>query len=336
MEKKILILTETSDNTADKVCQWLNYFNSPFIRFNTDIDSVWVDEVEIKGTQSFICIGHESGKYNLSDFSIIWFRRGQFVTQSTLVRNNVVPSDEIVNDQINNHIERELDMLNEFVYKYIPKVVKQINNPLKYNINKLECLIKAAHFGFNTPKTYITNRKDRVEKIRENTGVITKNIGDILICHSPQFFMSQGAWLVRDKDMNRADDFFSPSLFQNAIKKKADIRVFFMLDYLVAAAIYDYADPESIDFRGSRHRVMVPFDLDAIDRQNLLLLASEMGLESGSADLVLTEDNQLFFLEINPVGQLDFVSFLSNLHIEREIAKTLITHGKGNSKDVYQ
>lgn len=56
--KKIMILTESSDATADKVCYWLSFFNQDFVRFNTDKESVWVEEIEIVQSEVKIIIGH--------------------------------------------------------------------------------------------------------------------------------------------------------------------------------------------------------------------------------------------------------------------------------------
>lgn len=46
-------------------------------------------------------------------------------------------------------------------------------------------------------------------------------------------------------------------------------------------------------------------------------------LESGSLDFIVTPDNEYYFLEVNPVGQFNFVSEICNYHIEKHIAKTL-------------
>src|SRR5690606_11708450 len=117
--KKILILTETIDATADKVCYWLSYFNQEFVRFNTDKEALWVAEVEIVQSEVTITIGHHSGIYNIKDFKLIWFRRGQLINYIQPVINNVMPEDVIVNSQINNHIQQELMTLNDFVYTHI-------------------------------------------------------------------------------------------------------------------------------------------------------------------------------------------------------------------------
>lgn len=333
--KLILILTEATDITADKVCQWLHYYKSGFVRFNTDIEDVWVDSIDMDGTSVTIRIGHHSGVYNLSNFSLIWFRRGLLVNRVREVANDLFPEDEAINTQINNHLQQELNVLNEFVYRHIPNKTATINNPSRYNINKLECLYEAAKRGLKTPITWVTHRKEQLVRIRHRRSVITKNISDILICHSDRFFMSQSTMAVRDKDVDRTNERFFPSLFQEAVRKKADIRVFIFLGRIFSSAVYSPASDDLVDFRGASNMVVVPFTLPKEESRQLLDLAESMGLESGSADFVLDNQNNLIFLEINPVGQIDFVSHLSNLYIEKEIAKMIIEHGTVNQENTY-
>ena len=54
-------------------------------------------------------------------------------------------------------------------------------------------------------------------------------------------------------------------------------------------------------------------------------------LESGSIDVMVDKNNDYWFLEVNPVGQFDFLSGENNFYIEREIAKTLINGSKNKT-----
>lgn len=45
---------------------------------------------------------------------------------------------------------------------------------------------------------------------------------------------------------------------------------------------------------------------------------------TGSIDLIYSVDNQFIFLEINPMGQFDWLSGNCNYHIEKKIAEILI------------
>ncbi|MDO9254630.1 MAG: hypothetical protein Q7U54_03885 [Bacteroidales bacterium] len=56
----------------------------------------------------------------------------------------------------------------------------------------------------------------------------------------------------------------------------------------------------------------------------------KLKLNMGSIDIIKSIEGKYYFLEINPVGQYDFVSFHCNYNIHMEIAKYL---SDGNTKN---
>lgn len=68
---------------------------------------------------------------------------------------------------------------------------------------------------------------------------------------------------------------------------------------------------------------MIPYLLKASEAQKIRNLMADIGLNMGSIDLIKARNGKFYFLEINPVGQYDFVSYHCNYHIHREIAKFL-------------
>jgi glutathione synthase/RimK-type ligase-like ATP-grasp enzyme len=49
-----------------------------------------------------------------------------------------------------------------------------------------------------------------------------------------------------------------------------------------------------------------------------------IGMKSGSIDLIVDENNDYIFLEVNPIGQFAQVSIPCNYYIEEYIANYLI------------
>ncbi|HQB76850.1 MAG TPA: grasp-with-spasm system ATP-grasp peptide maturase, partial [Tenuifilaceae bacterium] len=50
-------------------------------------------------------------------------------------------------------------------------------------------------------------------------------------------------------------------------------------------------------------------------------LMKELGLDTGSIDMIVTEKREFIFLEVNPIGNIEMVSKNCNYPIERDIAK---------------
>ena len=53
-----------------------------------------------------------------------------------------------------------------------------------------------------------------------------------------------------------------------------------------------------------------------------------IGLETGSIDMVFTKDGHFVFLEVNPIGQFGMTSKPCNYFLERELALSLIKLSK--------
>ena len=63
------------------------------------------------------------------------------------------------------------------------------------------------------------------------------------------------------------------------------------------------------------------FKLPKRIKESLIMLSKETGINSGSIDMIVDHKDNFYFLEINPVGQFEWVSYFCNYGIEQEIAK---------------
>ena len=82
----------------------------------------------------------------------------------------------------------------------------------------------------------------------------------------------------------------------------------------------------SIDFRNydvKNPNRYVPFSIPKSIESKLKLFMKKLDLKTGSIDLIVTPNDEYVFLEVNPVGQFDFVSVNCNYYIEKEIAIAL-------------
>jgi glutathione synthase/RimK-type ligase-like ATP-grasp enzyme len=121
---------------------------------------------------------------------------------------------------------------------------------------------------------------------------------------------------------------FFPILLQEYIKPFCEIRVFVIKDKVFSMAIFCELKKQgtNTDWRHSNTLGInryVPFKLPHNIKVMVLKLMNKMKLNTGSIDLILTERNEYYFLEINPTGQFHFLSSLCNYNIEKEIAEIL-------------
>lgn len=328
----ILILSEQTDVTTDLVCSWLNHFVCEYLRINEE--DAHNPDVEIHIEDGEFAVFYSNGRhnYNLSNIEICWYRRG-------FLKFHIEKCLTDVNDSTNRSMARFLDnegkTLENFLYHLSGKK-HSINDPAKYNYNKLIALYEAANIGFKIPNTLLCRHPADLKKfVDENGSCITKSIQDIMPIRYGDRYLSAGK-IERVEERKLAHSDYWYSLFQKEIPKRYELRVFYFLGKLYAMAIFSQLDPvSSLDFRdvsvnGDRPNRMVPYTLSILLKKMINKLMKRLELESGSLDIIVTPDNDYYFLEVNPVGQFNFLSERCNYHIEKEIAKYLLKWKKEN------
>lgn len=110
-------------------------------------------------------------------------------------------------------------------------------------------------------------------------------------------------------------------------RKKIELRVFYLKGELFSMAIFSQNDINTkLDFRNyndEKPNRMVPYNLPDAAASKVKLFMQKINLNSGSLDLILTNDNEYVFLEVNPAGQYGMVDVACNYGLDKLIAKYL-------------
>lgn len=120
---------------------------------------------------------------------------------------------------------------------------------------------------------------------------------------------------------------WSPSIYQEHIKKIYDIRVTVVGSKLYAVAIHSQTDPEaSVDWRRTAnpelpHSVI---ELPPLVATQLRALMGLLNLEFGCIDMILSEQGEYVFLEVNPSGQWLWLDDQLGLGISEAVASWLV------------
>jgi glutathione synthase/RimK-type ligase-like ATP-grasp enzyme len=119
---------------------------------------------------------------------------------------------------------------------------------------------------------------------------------------------------------------WTPSIYQELVPKRYDIRVTCVGDELFPAAIHSQDDPASeVDWRRTDDPNLCHSHIDLPENiaSKLRLLMRRLNLQFGCIDLVLTPAGEYVFLEINPSGQWLWLDDRLDLGISRSIADWL-------------
>lgn len=312
----ILIKSSHKDVSTFQVAEWLLSFKKKFtIICETDIiDSVNYSYNEYG--QQITCLETTTGKkFDTKSVDSFWYRRGKFVYKGA--------GQSDLSKEISENLKNEWDALNNEIFRQLESK-PSLGSYFGRIPNKLEVLSIAAKIGLRIPKTLITDNCNDVINYFGNGDVISKTISEVLYYVDQDTVYTNKTVLV---DISNLPEKFYPSLFQERIKKKYEIRSFYMKGKFYSMAIFSQLDSKTeIDYRNYNYikpSRSVPYRLNPSLEYSLTQLMEDLMLNTGSIDLIVSESGEIFFLEVNPNGQFGMVSDPCNYYLEKQIAANL-------------
>ena len=329
LETMIVILSRKADGSTSDVIEWLIAMKKDFIRINADDNNTKFIEFDLNKKQLIV---EQFGKnYNLLDATSYWYRRKGF--SKKMLAN---PFDSSVNDVLEggntfvyNHLQSEINSLIYFMYHALEDKCKTLGKFENSSLNKMAIMQLAEKYGMAVPRSYVVTSKQRLKEILETEGkaVVTKALENGVY----HLTRKRGYYSYTEKlnieALNNLPDQFFPSLIQVEIKKKFELRVFYLKGLCYPMAIFSQIDPTtSVDFRKyntKKPNRTVPYKLPREIEEKLHLIMVDIKLDTGSFDIIVDQNGQYVFLEVNPIGQFSMTSIPCNYYLERRIAQAL-------------
>ncbi|MBZ0205210.1 MAG: grasp-with-spasm system ATP-grasp peptide maturase [Flavobacteriales bacterium] len=318
----ILIISNRSEATTNQVIDWLHYYGVDFIRINEDTPIRDVLVLMDNG-RTDVSIKIDERTVPLREVSAVWYRRGWFQVSHSYDLSNL---PELLKASVTAQLTGDLRTLSGFVSKLL--FSNAINTPADNNLNKLSVLQTAASLGLSVPATIVTSCKTDLIDFRSRHGrIVTKNMSaGVFIEHNGT--MLQGFTKeVTDREMAMLPDYFFPMLFQAMVRKVFEVRIFYLNDRLWSSAIFSQSSTKTkVDFRNydvNRPNRTPPYILPRGVESKLRRLMNLLRLTSGSIDIMVDENDNHVFLEVNPVGQFWQVSYPCNYNLEDEVARAM-------------
>lgn len=325
----IWIQSNNEDFSTNYVIDWLYFFDAKWIRTNEE--SISFKELSIMNNQKdleFSPLPLKGQTVKLENLSSYWYRRGS--VNLGIKIEGVEPS---YRDYIN-YLSREGYYYKQYIYDCLNNI-RHINSFYDNDLNKLTVTNFAQSIDLKIPDTHIITSKNQLLHLLNGKEVITKSLLVSSVWREDKKVESWGTVKVeKEKIMENLElipDHFFPSLVQECIEKKFEIRTFYLDDQFYSSAIFSQNDPQTkIDFRNYNYQKpnrVVPFKLPESIEKQLYELSKRININSGSIDLIYGTDNKFYFLEINPIGQFHQVSYPCNYYIEKYIANYLNCYG---------
>ncbi len=331
----ILILSQAAgETTTEAVMDWLDAMEVPFFRLNgEDLDgAVSGMGVELSGRELAVTFSGTDERLGFPAEAVaaVWYRRWQdcdrFASLPMLPPGS--PDPGRVASAVLNHLSFEMGRMSELLFSRFAGV-PWLSDPARASPNKLRVLEQAAGHGLDIPATLVTASREEVERFAARHGpLITKSIGEPeMFFFEKDYFMLYTAEVGPPEIADLPERFF-PSLFQERLEKKYEIRVFYLDGQCYPMAIFSQLDSQTqVDFRRynrTRPNRTVPYRLPGDIAEKIAVLMASLELETGSLDLIRTPDGRHVFLEVNPIGQFGMVSRPCNYFLERRVAEALV------------
>jgi ATP-GRASP peptide maturase of grasp-with-spasm system len=333
----ILLVCDAYEPSVDEVIDWLNYFHQKFQRINSSdlIEDAQVG-IEQKG-KGEVVLWVSKKKVDFSQVKSYWYKRGVL----KMIQRKIEDGQNNFGDIINTQVNSELYGLEYYLHTKLRRI-PHIGSYFDNLINKPEVLQKAFDIGLAIPDTLITTKKEALLNFSEKyqNKIIAKGIrnGYYLDANDVRYYTH--TIQVDYETINTYPESFVPTLFQEKLDKKYELRIFYLDGVCYSSVIFSQDDPQTqLDFRNYNRQKpnrVCPFKVPSKIEDQIGSLMNQMGFRSGSIDMVVTKKQEYVFLEINPVGQFKQVSLPCNYKLEKLIAGKLINTDEAKSLSTSQ
>ncbi|WP_158559345.1 grasp-with-spasm system ATP-grasp peptide maturase [Deminuibacter soli] len=329
-QSMILLLSRQDDGSTALVIEWLIALRKKYIRVNSDTNRMKFVSFDIDKEE--LIIEQNGVRVNLAEVNSTWYRRRGFSMENISIEDTTLSKAVFRNNSHyhKTHMQSELKVMIEFIHAFVEgRSTKQIGNHSSVEVNKLKVLEAAKRCGLKIPQSFIvTTKADLVNIINTYNDVITKAISGqgVYFFTQTHHYYSYTEKIGLEQAAELPDTFF-PSLFQTQIKKKYELRIFYLRGECYTMAIFSQGDKKTeVDFRKyntKKPNRFVPYKLPAGIEQKLTKLMNELNLDTGSIDIIVDRNNEYYFLEVNPIGQFSMTSVPCNYYLEKKIAELL-------------
>ena len=327
--KKVLLVTYSKDNDCIRmVSEAIKKRGGQPVRFDTDFypGEVGLSLHDNNGNWENT-VHTPEGSFNISEFESIWYRRIR-IGQNL---HNVL-EEKFLQPSINESRLSFFGMLASCNVFQLDPFLKVRNSEIK------QLQLQVAHsLGLKVPKTLISNNSDAVKKFFHacKNGMISKMMASFAIYEDGKenvVFTN----LMNEKDLAEMDGLkYCPMTFQEIIPKKLELRITVVGEQVFTASIDSQKQEaaksdwrkKGIEFMNDWKKFDLPKDIE----KKLLALMDYFGLNYGAIDMILTPNDELYFLEVNPVGEFFWLELKPGFPVSSALADVLM----GNIKRRY-
>jgi len=318
MNNKILIITHTQDSfSLEKVTEFIHANNFEAVRFDVDLYPLKNHLSTVFENGNWVSyLKTETDKIRIDDVFAVWYRRAYNI--------GIGLKDEL-EDQFYNPAMGEI---RQTLFGFMESMdCYSLGKPSVYRrIDSKEEQLKIAHkLGFKIPETCITNNPDEAKKfIQEHQDVVGKmQTGFAIYEDGVENVVFTN--VIDEKSLERLDALvYCPMQFQKKIEKKKELRITIVGQDIYAFEIdSQQSEDGKTDWRKDGVNLLDKWKKTEIPKeiqQKLLQLLDVYNVDYGAVDMIVSPEEDYYFIEINAAGEF---FWLDNLLEDHAISKSI-------------
>lgn len=333
LHNMVLIITDDFEISTNRTIEYLLRYKVPFTRINSDKSKIELISLTLANDSSKdeMILKVDERIVRLSEITAVWQRRGRIRLSSRPAGTydflkTVLPRG--INKHAEHNLNYEKETLNGYITFFLTQVSRCIGNGNNATQNKLAVLYHAKQLGLLISTSVVTSVKEDVQLAYDShKPIITKAILDNLFTSTLNDNVAFYTEEIEQETIDALPEKIFYSFLQKKINKKYELRIFYLKGKFYPMAIFSQRDVQTkVDFRKynqEKPNRTVRYKLPADIEEKLSHLMDILKLDTGSIDMIVNENDEHIFLEVNPVGQYGMVSVPCNYPIEKEIADYL-------------
>ncbi len=312
----ILIVTNERDLTSDYVVLELRRRGVPFYRLNSEQLSTTKVVFDPKRGENSWSVDVGDKRIDFSSIRSAYFRR---------------PGTPAIDSHVGNGATRrycEVEWRAALTSALNSLGKRWLNSPLMILAaeNKPRQLSMAHAIGFLVPDTLITNDFNQVQNFLSTGSIVAKPLREALFEADGEERVIFTSHIENLTERDKPSVMAAPVIYQMEILKHADIRATVVGEHVYAVEIssQDHDETKTDWRRGSRPDLPHnPHELPDDISNKCVQLVRDLGLRFGAIDLVLDQEGDYWFLEVNPNGQWAWIENRTGLPLTHAIVNEL-------------
>jgi glutathione synthase/RimK-type ligase-like ATP-grasp enzyme len=322
--QKVLIITHSQDNECiDIVSDKIRNKGARVIRFNVDkypLEYTISSCYENKEWQIYLD-DLEGKRETLHDITALWYRRSYNLASGL----NGVLEEEYLSGAQNELRQTLFGMLEGMHCFHIGKA-----SQYRRLDSKEEQLKIASGLGLKVPETCITNNPAEASRFvtEHSNGAIVKMQSSFAIYRQGREHVVFTNVITRDNLEAIESLQYCPMQFQEKIEKARELRITIVGDSVFAFSVDSQKmENAKTDWRREGLELLdqwQPYVLPPDVQEKLLRLMDVYGINYGAIDIIVTPEEDYYFLEINAAGEYFWLDRLVDHEISEQIANVLL------------